>query len=190
MVPQTSPGKSRGGRIAKKAAPRPLERAQKIRVLTAAAQNRIDRLVNFAVRIARSPIHRLGVYAAQSIPGRKRVIEYLGKKLSPRQSDSTFERRWAGHSPELYYLAYVDKKRVLDGAIGGSGAEYINHCCDPNLNLSKIGRRIFLISKRKIAIGEELSYDYRFPYRAVHVECTCGARNCRGTINLRKPKAR
>jgi uncharacterized protein len=188
MTPQPRRGKLRSGRSAKKVAPRPLERAQSTRVLTVAAQNRIDRFVNFAVRVARSPIHRLGVYAAEDIPSRKRVIEYLGRKLNARQTDATFEKRRAGRSPDLFYLVYVNKNLVLDGAIGGSGAEYINHCCEPNLNLSKIGLQIFLISKRKIASGEELSYDYRFSHEALRVECSCGARKCRGTINLHAPK--
>ncbi len=188
MLPQTSPRKLQRGRITRKIAPRPLERAQPTRVLAVAAQNRIDRFVKYEVRVARSPIHRLGVYAAENIPGRKILIEYLGRKLTARQSDATFEKRWAGRSPELYYLMYVNKNLVLDGAIGGSGAEYINHCCEPNLRLARSGRRIFLVSKREIAAGEELAYDYAFSHKAIRVKCTCGARKCRGTINVRAPE--
>ncbi len=190
MTAEPRRGKRRSRRSSKKLPPRPLERAPSIRVLTAAAQNRIDRFANYAVRVARSPIHRLGVYAAENIPARRTVIEYLGRKLTMRQSDATFEKRWAGGSPELYYLFCVDEDLVLDGAVAGSGAEYINHCCEPNLYFTTIRRRIFLISKRKIAIGEELSYDYCFPHNAIRVKCKCGARKCRGAINLVPPKSR
>ena len=31
--------------------------------------------------------------------------------------------------------------------------------------------------------GEELSYDYKFDYEDDKIICTCGAPNCRGTMN-------
>ena len=56
--------------------------------------------------------------------------------------------------------------------VGGSGAEYINHSCDPNLKTRKIGQHIFYFSKRPIAAGEELSVDYKFSRSAERVPCS------------------
>jgi SET domain-containing protein len=40
------------------------------------------------------------------------------------------------------------------------------------------------MSKRAIRRGEELTVDYRFSTKIERVPCACGARKCRGTINL------
>ena len=40
----------------------------------------------FALRLDRSGIHRWGVYAAQNIPAKRKVIEYTGEKINRRQT--------------------------------------------------------------------------------------------------------
>jgi SET domain-containing protein len=45
---------------------------------------------------------------------------------------------------------------------------------------------ILYMSKRAIRRGEELTVDYRFDKEIEEVKCRCGARNCRGVINLSK----
>jgi SET domain-containing protein len=42
------------------------------------------------------------------------------------------------------------------------------------------------MSLRDIRPGEELTIDYHFDKDVEKVPCACGARNCRGTINLVK----
>jgi SET domain-containing protein len=73
---------------------------------------------------------------------------------------------------------------MLDGAVGGSGAELINHCCEPNLRTRRILGHIFYFSRRRIRRGDELTLDYRFSKKAPQVVCRCGSPSCRGTINL------
>jgi SET domain-containing protein len=70
--------------------------------------------------------------------------------------------------------------------VGGSGAEIINHSCDPNLRSTIRNGHILYISKREIQPGEELTVDYRFSDDIGRVKCSCGARNCRGQINLKE----
>ena len=41
------------------------------------------------------------------------------------------------------------------------------------------------MSKRIIRPGEELTVDYLFSDKIEEVKCRCGAKNCRGTINLK-----
>jgi SET domain-containing protein len=124
-----------------------------------------------------SPIHRMGVYAAEPIPARRKVIEYTGERISRR------ETRRRGMGPQTY-LFTLDAYWTLDGSVGGSGAEYINHSCEPNLRASIQKGHILYISKREIATGEELTVDYNFSREIDDVPCRCGARRCRGTINL------
>jgi SET domain-containing protein len=72
----------------------------------------------------------------------------------------------------------------VDGSVGGSGAEYINHCCDPNLWAWIFKGHILYMSRREIRKGDELTIDYNFSKDVEIVRCRCGAKNCRGTINV------
>jgi SET domain-containing protein len=140
---------------------------------------RLDpRYACFGMKLARSKIHRWGVYAAERIPAGRKVIEYTGERISRRET----KRRADG--TDLIYLFTLDNYWTLDGSVGGSGAEYINHSCDPNLTTRIIKGHILYISDRIIAPGEELTVDYRFDKKVERVECRCGAKTCRGTINL------
>jgi SET domain-containing protein len=139
----------------------------------------IDRaLARFGLRLARSKIHRWGVYATEFIPAGRKVIEYTGERISRRET-----KRRADLS-ELTYLFTLDAYWTLDGAVGGSGAEYINHSCEPNLVARILKGHILYISQRNIKAGEELTVDYHFDKKVEKVPCRCGAAKCRGTINL------
>ena len=132
----------------------------------------------FALSIRESRIHRRGVYAEERIPARRKVIEYTGERISRRET----KRR--GDGP-VTYLFTLDDYWTLDGAYGGSGAEIINHSCDPNLRSWNFRGHILYMSRRVIHRGEELTVDYRFSKDVETVPCRCGAKTCRGSINLR-----
>src|SRR5262245_23572639 len=131
----------------------------------------------FALAVRSSGIHRQGVFTEERIPPRRTVIEYAGERISRREAN----RRWGIRAK--VYLYKLDKYWSLDGAVGGSGAEYVNHSCDPNLVARKINGRIYYRSKRQIEPGEELTVDYKFPADGEKVTCLCGSPKCRGTIN-------
>ena len=132
----------------------------------------------FGLRLAPSNIHRWGVYAGEFIPAGKKVIEYTGERISRRET----KRR--ADLAELTYLFTLDRYWTVDGSVGGSGAEYINHSCDPNLVARIVKKHILYISRRNILAGEELTVDYHFDKKVEKVICHCGAAKCRGTINL------
>jgi hypothetical protein len=92
------------------------------------------------------------------------------------------KRRGTG---SITYLFTLDDYWTLDGALGGSGAEIINHSCDPNLYAWIFKGHILYMSKRAIEAGEELTVDYRFSEKIDKVRCRCGSPHCRGTINLK-----
>jgi uncharacterized protein len=136
------------------------------------------RASRFALRIRRSRIHRFGVFAMEAIPKRSRVVEYTGERISRRE----ISRRLEG---EFTYIFLLDSYWGIDGAVNGSGAEIINHSCEPNLEAHIIKGRIFYVSLRQIKPGEELTVDYSFDPAQDPQECRCGAKNCRG--DMRRP---
>jgi SET domain-containing protein len=138
---------------------------------------RIDeRYAGFGLRVGKSRIHRWGVYATEEIPANRKVIEYTGEMISRKEA----KRRGLG---KLTYLFTVNSYWCKDGAVGGSGAELINHCCAPNIRAVVMKGHILYMSKRAIRKGEELTVDYNFDRDVETVKCKCGAASCRGTIN-------
>jgi len=135
--------------------------------------------VRFRLRVGRSRIHRWGVYAAEEIPANRKVIEYTGERINRRETKIRAAR-------PLNYIFTLDKYWSIDGLVGGSGAEFINHSCDPNLVSRILKGHILYFSKRPIKKGEELTVDYRFAHDVERVNCSCGSEKCRGTINLLK----
>jgi uncharacterized protein len=136
------------------------------------------RYTNFKLRISESRIHHRGIYALEPIPKGRKVIEYTGEKINRKETN----KRGQG---KLTYLFTLNDYWTLDGAVGGSGAELINHSCDPNLRTWICKGHILYMSKRAIKKGEELTIDYHFDKKVEKVPCKCGARVCRGTINLK-----
>lgn len=135
----------------------------------------------FRLSMRRSRIDRWGVFAEATIPARRKVIEYTGQWIDPVEA----KRRWA--RPRAYLFRF-DLNWVVDGAIGGNGSQYINHSCEPNIKVRRLGRHILYFSKRVIEAGEELLVDYEFSADSMRVDCYCGAPSCRGTINLKPRK--
>jgi SET domain-containing protein len=133
--------------------------------------------VVYKMEIRDSGIHGRGVFAAQSIPANRKVIEYTGERISAKQADKR------GHGHCTYYFS-LDRYWVLDGAVGGSGAEFINHSCGPNLISRIMKGHILYMSLRRIRKGEELTVDYHFSKNDETTPCHCRAKNCRRTINL------
>jgi SET domain-containing protein len=116
----------------------------------------------------------------EAVPAWHKVIEYTGERITREES----ERRW---DPKRSYLFELTARTHLDGAIGGSGAEYINHSCAPNLKTRILRRHILYYSVRPIAPGEELTVDYRYDHDTDRMPCSCGAPTCRGTMNMLPP---
>jgi hypothetical protein len=146
-----------------------------------AQQPRIDpRHARFRLRIGASRIHRWGVFTEERIPARRNVIEYVGELVNPVES-----YRRTKDAAETYSFK-LDEFWRIDGSVGGSGAEFINHSCDPNLRWRRRGDRVLCQSVRPIATGEELTLDYHFSAKSPKVPCRCGSPKCGGAINVIK----
>ena len=140
-----------------------------------------EKHANFKLEIRPSKIHRWGVYAGENIPARRKVIEYTGERISRKET-----RRRSDEQARMIYLFTLDNYWTLDGAVGGSGAQYINHCCDPNIRTVIQKGHILYMSNRAIRKGEELTVDYHFAKDIEEIPCKCGSARCRGTINLKE----
>jgi SET domain-containing protein len=139
-----------------------------------------------------SAIHGQGVFALRRIHKGQRLIEYTGERITPDEAD----RRYDDDAMDIphTFLFTVDARTVIDAAVGGNEARFINHSCNPNCEAVDDGGRIFIESIRNIRAGEELTYDYHLErdgrWRKEWTQryaCCCGAPNCRGTL-LVKPK--
>lgn len=131
---------------------------------------------NFKLKYAPSAIHRWGLFAQEDIPARRRVIEYTGERINSEEVLRRSERR-------LVYLFWTSENWAKDGAVNGSGAEFVNHSCDPNMYSSVYRGHIYLVSLRPISAGEELTYDYNLEDIDQQIPCTCGGKKCKKLIN-------
>jgi uncharacterized protein len=141
--------------------------------------------------IRASSIQGLGVFATRRIPSGTRLIEYTGERLTPEQADARYPDT-PGERHHTYLFA-IDDDVVIDAAVGGNDARFINHCCDPNCDAVIDDGRIWIETIRDVEPGEELAYDYAYVLEERHTPsakrrypCTCGAETCRGTILTRK----
>jgi SET domain-containing protein len=146
---------------------------------------------DYPFEVRPSLMQGLGVFATKPIPEGMRLIEYAGERLSPsgaeaRYPDSPGERH---HT----FLFAIDDDVVLDAAVDGNAARFINHSCAPNCDAVIDGGRIWIEALRDIDPGEELAYDYAYVLEERHTPaakrrfpCHCGAATCRGTILARK----
>jgi uncharacterized protein len=139
------------------------------------------------LRVRRSRLHGLGVFAVRRIRKGTRIIEYLGDRISHREADLRYEHKDA--SDNHTFLFIVDRGVVIDGGANGNDARFINHSCDPNCESVIDGRRVFIEAVRTIHPGEELSYDYQIgrdrndpPNIDDIFACRCGAERCRGSM--------
>src|SRR5690349_19899733 len=105
----------------------------------------------------KSKIQGWGVYALQTIPKNKRIIDYAGEKISNQESLKR-ERRYirTGH----IWCFKLTNRTVVDAAVGGNVARFINHSCRPNCYIDIKEGTIWIRAARNIKRGEELTYNY------------------------------
>lgn len=137
-----------------------------------------------------SGIHNQGIFARTRIPAEQDIIQYVGERISHEEADERgleWEAQAQLSGQGAVYLFTVDENWVIDGNDVDNPARLINHSCDPNCEAVIYGEgddaQIWLVSKREIAKGEELSFDYGFDLEDYKAHpCRCGARKCVGYI--------
>lgn len=133
-----------------------------------------------------SAIHGRGVYARTAIPAGTRIVEYVGEKVTKpealRREQQRLERLRKGGDGSVY-LFILNQRYDLDGRHSRNVARLINHSCEPNCRAETIRGHIWIIARRDIPAGEELTFDYGFPFSEWRQHpCRCGAPSCIGYI--------
>ena len=137
--------------------------------------------------LRRSSIQGLGAFARKDIPKGTRIIEYTGERISNAEADRRYDDDTMGrHHTFLFTLT---SRTVVDAAVDGNAARFINHSCDPNCEAVIEDRRIWIEAIERIPEGVELVYDYQYEHDEDYTQedldwyaCRCGSANCRGTI--------
>jgi hypothetical protein len=118
---------------------------------------------DLAVRRSRAG---LGLFALSPIKKGSCVVEYTGRLLSEAET----------YTNNSKYLFAISDKKMIDGRGKSNRARYINHSCRPNCEIEIWRGRAFIMAKRAIKPGEELSYDYGRDYFDAHIKpkgCRC-----------------
>jgi hypothetical protein len=81
------------------------------------------------------------------------------------------------------YIFSLDETYDLDGNVPWNPARFLNHSCEPNCEAEPDGGCIWIVARRDIRTGEEITFNYGYDlddYR--EHPCRCGAADCAGYI--------
>ena len=131
-------------------------------------------------KIKKSNIDKRGLYASKNIKSGEKVIEYVGKLITKKE---TKENPKFDNSKAIY-LFNLNNRYDLDGDFTYNTARLINHSCNPNCEVESKGLKLWISSIRDIKKNEELSFDYGYSFDENYKEfpCKCGSNNCCGYI--------
>ena len=131
-------------------------------------------------KVKKSRIDNRGLYAAKNIKKDTKIIEYKGKIITIRETETNpkFD------NDKAIYLFNLNKKYDLDGDFKYNTARLINHSCDPNCEVDGVGLKLWIYATKDIKKNEELTYDYGFSFDKDYRDfpCRCGAKKCVGFI--------
>jgi hypothetical protein len=134
---------------------------------------KIDTLMGLIIRS--SSIHAAGCYTTAPLAKGVKVVEYTGPRISKKEADAQF-----ADSTITYLFGLGDGSTVINGY---GTAMFINHSCDPNCETEELNGEVWVMSLRKIAAGEELTYDYNlYDGDEDDARCYCGAKRCRKSM--------
>tara|TARA_B100001057_G_scaffold497929_1_gene603441 strand:- start:371 stop:856 length:486 start_codon:yes stop_codon:yes gene_type:complete len=140
-------------------------------------------------KVKKSKVHGIGVFALSNIKKDTKIIQYIGEKITKvegdRRSAERIKKFLNKKNEGSVYIFELNTKYDIDGSPLYNKARYINHSCNPNCEVDIIKNEIWISSIKSIKKGEELNYDYGYPFDkddfADHI-CRCGSVNCIGYI--------
>ncbi|XP_043954714.1 histone-lysine N-methyltransferase SUV39H1-like [Gambusia affinis] len=121
-----------------------------------------------------------GVRTLQHIKKNTFVMEYVGEIITTDEAEKRGHFYDCQGSTYLFDLDYVEDVYTVDAAHLGNISHFVNHSCNPNLqvfnvfidNIDERLPRIALFSTRAIRAGEELTFDYKMQIDPVDTEST------------------
>jgi SET domain-containing protein len=111
-------------------------------------------------------ISGFGLFAKRAFTRGEQVIEYRGELISVKDGDTRDNR----------YIFNVNSRTDIDGSPRWNIARYANHSCKPNAEAVDYSGRVYIVAKRRIGEGEEITYNYGKEYFEHHIfpkGCRC-----------------
>jgi SET domain-containing protein len=130
----------------------------------------------FAVDVRESAIDGRGVFAAEAIPGRRKIGEIRGEAITVSEA----RRRAQGLLRIM--IVEVSARKAIDASRSSDPMRFTNHRCRPNAQLRIRDGRIEFYALRDIPPGEEITVDYGPTHHQGTLRCNCGADGCIGWL--------
>lgn len=128
------------------------------------------------IELRPSLIHGTGGFAIETIAAGAGIIEYQGQRIDKQQS---LEKCIRGN----HCIFYVDETSDLDGNVDWNPARFLNHSCAPNSDAERIDGKIWIVARRTISAGEEITFNYGYDLENYREHpCRCGSSACVGFI--------
>jgi uncharacterized protein len=123
--------------------------------------------------IKRSRIDGKGLFAARSLPARRKIGEFIGELIT------TAEARRRARTKKRISIVELDGRWAIDGSGPENVFRYLNHSCAPNAYIRIFRRHIEVYALRRIAKGEEVTCDYGETHHDGTLKCRCGQADCK-----------
>jgi SET domain-containing protein len=127
------------------------------------------------------------LFAQKPIAVGEYILEYLGERISPEEAARRLSAN--GDNPFHTFFFGLSDGRLIDGAVNGNSARWVNHSCEPNCEAEEGDGRVFIRALRDLRPGEELFIDYGLTLdirqtaaRRREYACMCGTKSCRQTM--------
>lgn len=141
-----------------------------------------------------------GVKTMEPIEKHQLVTEYVGEAITQEEAERRGKIYDSCGQTYLFDLDFNDGECLytLDAKTFGNISHFINHSCNPNLDVYAVWvdtldpniPRIAFFANRRIMLGEELTFDYQMtvsevggsslsPRKKERIKCHCGSSNCR-----------
>ena len=156
----------------------------------------VQKKASFTLDVFETEKKGFGLKTLEHIPFGSYIGTYIGHILDRdeakrrasllKETDSNFILSLMEYSGDsLVYTTYID------AAQGGNDTRFINHSCEPNLNLvpvrlDSVTPSLAFFASRDISADEELTFDYGPRIEEKKLcrlqACYCGAVSCRGFL--------
>ncbi|EPT29189.1 histone lysine methyltransferase SET/SUV39 [Toxoplasma gondii ME49] len=159
-------------------------------------RNRYPEDLAYPVMVAKTKLAGWELRTQVAIPSGAFIMQYVGEMMCR----ATMEGRSRHNSRRGYHNYCMEivqdewewednwKLPCIDSLFLGNASRFLNHSCEPNVEVRNIWRGPLLpivgvFSRRKINAGEALTYAYGSGYETI--KCWCGTKACKGYIGDR-----
>jgi hypothetical protein len=128
---------------------------------------------NAGVEALPSPIHGIGLFATRAFFAGERVLRRTERTITP-DAPLREDERW-------YHCDDLEGGRRV---VLGYPERHLNHRCDPNAYIAQEDGVTYIVARRAIAAGEEITNDYCMNSTGDDVwQCDCEAPRCRRAVH-------